>query len=326
MKSQDALTKTNEQFSIAHSIIAMTTTMSNGDSSSNISTFSSSNSSSSTGFNQQQHQQQQQHDDSMVSELNRKHEEQYEQLKASYQAELARMHSRYESERRNHELTISEHYTKEQMELQNRCDALLTKKEGEVESLLRDINEYQVKGYEYEERARLLDLEIKQRRDLEDRWRASVMTLSELNSTHQDTKSQLERVTIELSSCIEKHEQASKHHESFEYESRREEGRLRTKVAALEEQLSLRPPVDLEKLFNKVGSISNVDADGDADGDECGSGSSSRSSSSSSSSSTGGGAMTTTNKIISWIDLESFLIESIRKSSSSLIHSRLKVC
>jgi hypothetical protein len=267
------------------------------------------------GFNQQQ--QQQQHDESMINELNRKHDEHFEQLKASYQAELARMHAMHESERRKQEQMISDHYTKQQLELQNRCDVVLTKKEGEVESLLRDINEYQVKGFEYEERARLLDLEIKQRRDLEDRWRASLMTLSELNSTHQDTKSQLERVTIELNSCMEKLEQANKQYESFEYESRREEGRLRTKVAALEDQLRLRPPVDLEKLFNKVGSISNVDGDGDDR--------SSGSSSSSSSSSSSGGATSTNNKVISWIDLESFLIDSLRKSSSSLIHSRLKV-
>lgn len=301
LKSQDALTRTNEQFSIAHSIITMT--LSNGDSSSSM------------GFNQQQ--QQQQHDE-LINELNRKHDEHYEQLKASYQAELARMHAMHESERRKQEQMIIDHYTKQQLELQNRCDVVLTKKEGEVESLLRDINEYQVKGFEYEERARLLDLEIKQRRDLEDKWRASVMALSELNSTHQDTKSQLERVTIELNSCIEKLEQVSKQYESFKYESQREEGKLMTKVAGLEEQLRLRPPVDLEKLFNKVGSISNVDRDGDGDDSSSGSGSVSLTL-------TGGGATSTSNKVISWIDLESFLIDSLRKSSSSLIHSRLKV-
>ena len=308
LKSQDALTRTNEQFSIAHSIITMT--LSNGD-----------NSSSSMGFNhhqQQQQQQQQQHDELMINELHRKHDEHYEQLKTSYQAELARMHAMHESERRKQEQMIIDHYTKQQLELQNRCDVVLIKKEGEVESLLRDINEYQVKGFEYEERARLLDLEIKQRRDLEDKWRASVMTLCELNSTHQDTKSQLERVTIELNSCMEKLEQVSKQYESFKYESRREEGRLMAKVAGLEEQLRLRPPVDLEKLFNKVGSISNVAGEGDGDDSSSGSGSVSLTL-------TGGGAASTNSKVISWIDLESFLIDSLRKSSSSLIHSRLKV-
>ena len=93
---------------------------------------------------------------------------------------------------------------------------------------------------------------------------------------------------------------------------------MMTKVAGLEEQLRLRPPVDLEKLFNKVGSISNVDGDGDGDDSSSGSGSVSLTL-------TGGGATSTINKVISWIDLESFLIDSLRKSSSSLIHSRLKV-
>lgn len=60
---------------------------------------------------------------------------------------------------------------KVQMDQQKLLDDLLSKKEVEISSLLRSLQENQQRVMESDERGRLLEVEIAKRRDLEDRWK-----------------------------------------------------------------------------------------------------------------------------------------------------------
>jgi hypothetical protein len=231
-----------------------------------------------------------------LDRLQAQYEADSEELKQSYLNDVVTLRAKYEADMRSKELAMTAVFEKQQLELQHQLDTTVAKKDIEISSLLRSLSDNQLKNQELDERGRLLDAEMTRRRDLEEKWRASVITISDLTSQTQELGASLDKAAKECRALKGDLEQATSNVEKQRQSSNRQTEALNEKVAQLTSQLESRPPVDLSALMNTISSVAGFKSD-------------LRSSSASS---------------ISWAQFESQLVDAIRKSDAEATQSRIK--
>jgi len=234
-----------------------------------------------------------------LEKLQLQYEHEKEELKQSYLTEIVNLRTKCDVEMRNRELSLSSVFEHQQHELQSQVEASLAKKEIEIASLLRSLNENQQKNQELDERARLLDVEMVRRRELEEKWRSSVLTNSDLTSANQELSSAVERSQAEIAALKGKMEANERAVEKMRSEQTKQIDTLQNKITKLSQELDSRPPVDLTNILNSIGGVAHFDHDRAAGG------------------ASGSG--------LSWAQLEAQLIESMRRCSSEATQGRVKV-
>lgn len=219
-----------------------------------------------------------------------------EELKQSYLNEIVNVRAKYDVEMRNRELSLTSIFEKQQTDLQRQMEGIISKSESEVASLLRSLNENQLKNQELDERAKLLDAEMVRRRDLEEKWRSSVVKISDLTSANQELSSNLEKTQVEVTALKSKLETSLRAAEKSKGDLSKQLSSVQSKLTDATAQLASRPPVDLQNLINSIGSIATVEQErllGDRD--------------------------------LSWTELEAFIVESIRKSEAEATQGRIRL-
>jgi len=263
-----------------------------------------------------------------------------ENLKHSYLAEVSNIKSQLQSEMRKRETELTSNFEKRQLELQKQCDVAIAKKDSEIDSLLRSLNEYQQANLEADERAKLLDVEMSNRRELEDKWRASLLSISDLTSTNQDLTGTVDALRSQVCKLEESLETQDSSHAKRIAEMKEALKQAADEKTSLEAQLAVRPPVDMTRLMNKIGNVvaldharlrqlqqqqrsngSNNKDDGD-DNDDSSDINNSDNDSSNGSGINSGGAIGV-GSLLSWSHVESYIVETVRKSDAEATQGRI---
>ena len=230
--------------------------------------------------------------------LQAKYEDEKEDLKQSYLTEISNLRSKFEKDLRVKELSLTSVFEKQQHELQQQLDATISKKEVEISSMLRTLNDHQIKNQELDERSRLLDAEMAKRRDLEEKWRASVLKTSDLNTNIQELTTSLEKSTKDCKDLHGQLENSTLSAQKNEKHLNRQIDSLNEKCSVLATQLDARPPVNLGALCGRIGSMAGFQEE--------------RQDMENASS-------------MSWSQFETYLLESLRKSDAEATQARIKV-
>ena len=231
-----------------------------------------------------------------LEKLQLQYEAEKEELKQSYLTEIVNLRTKHDVDMRNRELSLSSVYEKQQQQLHDQTEAVLAKKENEIASLLRSLSENQSKNQELDERARLLDVEMVRRRELEEKWRSAVLNISDLNTANQELTTTADKARAELAAMQEKIELSAQATQKLQSEHTRQLDSLHEKVSHLTQQLAARPPVDLTNILNSIASVVHFDHN-----------------------------YANSSAGLTWAQLESHLIEAMRKSSSEASQGRVKV-
>lgn len=275
LKANEILGKAQEQLNIANEIISST----EGTSSTNVQP------STSQAIKQAE-----------LEKLQQQLEIDKEELKQSYLNEMVNMRAKYDVEMRSRELKLTSQFEQQQSDLQRQMESVISKSESEVASLLRSLNENQLKNQELDERAKLLDSEMVRRRDLEEKWRASVVKISDLTSHNQELSSSLDKTQTEVTALKSKLESSLRAAEKSKGEASKQLAGIQSKLSEATAQLAARPPVDLQNLVNSIGSVATIEQE-----------------------------RLLSDKDLSWTELEAFIVESIRKSEADATQGRIKL-
>jgi hypothetical protein len=270
-----------------------------------------------------------------IDKLVHAHEMDREELRQSYMNEITNLRAEYDIEMRNRELNLTATFDRQQMELQRQTESALSKKDAEVASLLRSLNDHRDQNREAEERSKLLDAEMTRRRELEDKWRAAVISSSDLGAANQELQQTLAASRDEAASLQHKLANLLQSHASQAEEWKQQLCALQARNEQLSQALASRPPADLSHLLSALGGVSSISTD-------------LSSSSSSSKKKQKANPHATRGKITddhddngdnedeeettsggggvgpSWAKVEAFLLETLRKSDSDATASRVR--
>jgi homeobox protein cut-like len=233
-----------------------------------------------------------------LDRIHQQYEAEKEELRQSYLNEMANLRIKYESDMRSRELSLTSIFDKQQHELEQQLEAVAAKKDVEISSLLRSLSDFQSKNQELDERSRLLDAEMLRRRELEEKWRASVVSISDMTTASQELSASLERANTECRDLRAKLDAAEMSAGKQQGETAHQIAALTEKVRTLESQVSSRPPVDLSALMSSIESMAGFRSDfGGSSGAER----------------------------LSWGQFEARLLEALRRSDAEATQSRVKL-
>jgi uncharacterized coiled-coil protein SlyX len=199
---------------------------------------------------------------------------------------------RFDIELRTREQTLRSSFEKQQLEHQQQTDYLLASKDEEISSLLHSLNELRNRSIEAEQRQLLLDTEISRRREIEDKLRSTAVELSEALFQAQNYKNCLQTAQTNQLNIESQHERSIKSLDEVIAEQKNTLDLQRKQIMVLEEALVARPPVDLDSLSSRIG-FQLIDSSED-------------------------------DVVKSWLQIETAIVESVRKAHSEAVESRIK--
>jgi hypothetical protein len=231
IRAQDALKKGQEQLNIANELVNTPATHTNHEE------YNSNNNA---------------HDDTVnKSEL--------KELESKLQEERLAIRSRIELEIRTREHMLKSQYESELLALQQQMDNSVAMKDNEIASLRSFINSNNVKDVEKEIRNNTIDIEINKRKDLEDKLRS---TITELTTSHH----QVNELTKKYDTLVSLHDanmaSYSKQVSQLQGALDSQHGtiaELNVKISRLQQDISSRPPVDMQPFLSKINIDTNSD-------------------------------------------------------------------
>ena len=244
-------------------------------------------------------------DENLVS----RYESRIQILEENFASDLSTMRERLETESRNREHSIRSAFERQQLEIEQRCEGSLARKDSEISSLMNSLNDHNQRNLENIERQSMLESEVQKRRELEERLRTSLTELAAMQTQNLEMHANYDILKNKSATAEKLSTKYEKESRDLLAAAQTEVNALTEKIVGLKDDLLSRPPVDLSALAQSVGMVGGSISDGTFDQVLIVGGPDSE-------------RRTTT--FTSWGKIESTIIDCIRRASSEATESRVR--
>jgi hypothetical protein len=226
-------------------------------------------------------------------------QDELEREKANHAAELLQLKNHHEVELRNREYSIQSKYEEQSLKQQQQYESLLSNKEEKLQLLAQELENNKLKALAFDEKLQVLEAETKKRQQSEEKCQQLMIEVTDLQQLLQSKEKEREKLIVAFESNIEELQLKLKGLQN-------ELDTMKEKLSSTELELLSRPPIDLSTLLERVGLQHKIWGEACED------------------------SLTNNNKekrqqrIMPWKEVESMLVDQIRKCENDLVTIRIK--